>query len=51
MAIIGYKRVGWSRDETKKKYELLIQFDTEEERDSFEKIIDRIQELIGWSKL
>ena len=43
MAIIGWKRVGWSKDETKRKFELLVQFDTVEERLKFEEILEAIQ--------
>lgn len=51
MAIIGYKKVGWSKNKEKRKYELLVQFDREIERDLFERIIDTISELNDWAKI
>ena len=45
MSIIGYKKMGWTNDKKTRKWALLVSFDTELERDSFENIIDGIQEL------
>ena len=45
MAIIGWKRIGWSKDPNKIKHDLLVQFDTQIERDCFEEIIDSIQAM------
>jgi hypothetical protein len=45
MAIIGYKKMGWTKDEDKRRFALLVSFDTEGERDAFAKVIDAVQEV------
>lgn len=46
MSIIGYKKTGWSKNKDKEKFQLLVSFDTEIERDIFTEVINNIQELM-----
>jgi len=49
MAIIGWRRCGWSKKNP--NHFLLIQFDTEEERNKFEDVLEKLQELIDFEQI
>ena len=49
--MIGHQRIGWSKDRKKVKFGVLVQLDSEIERDAFIGLLDSLGSLIDDMRL